>query len=268
MSENEKGGMSCTNLCWIAGALLGLASYLILKISLGMSLVLALILALVVLVAVALVLKMMFCADEPMASTPAKPVAKPANPAVLEDEAADAVERAREAEAAKEAAEAEAAARLAVNEVDGVQDELVEVEAEAKARDAELAAAEAKAEAEAKVAAAKAAEEAAAKPDHEKGGESEGTKPAGLDAPRGGKADNLKEIKGVGPALEKLLNELGYYHFDQIAVWNAEEVAWVDANLKGFKGRVTRDDWVAQAKILAAGGETEFSKRVEDGDVY
>ena len=37
---------------------------------------------------------------------------------------------------------------------------------------------------------------------------------------------------------------------------------------KGFKGRVSRDDWVEQAKILAAGGETEFSKRVEDGDVY
>jgi predicted flap endonuclease-1-like 5' DNA nuclease len=45
-------------------------------------------------------------------------------------------------------------------------------------------------------------------------------------------------------------------------------VAWVDANLQGFKGRVTRDNWIAQAKILASGGETEFSKRVEDGDVY
>ncbi|MGR3503767.1 endonuclease [Pseudaestuariivita sp.] len=99
-------------------------------------------------------------------------------------------------------------------------------------------------------------------------GENEGTRPEALDGPRGGKADNLKEIKGIGPKLEKLCNQLGFYHFDQIANWSADEVAWVNANLEGFKGRVTRDEWVAQAKILAEGGETEFSKRVEGGDVY
>jgi predicted flap endonuclease-1-like 5' DNA nuclease len=60
---------------------------------------------------------------------------------------------------------------------------------------------------------------------------------------------------------------LGFWHFDQIAAWTADEVAWVDANLEGFRGRVTRDQWVAQAKTLAEGGETEFSKRVDDGDV-
>ena len=68
--------------------------------------------------------------------------------------------------------------------------------------------------------------------------------------------------------MEKLCNALGFWHFDQIAAWNADEVAWVDANLQGFKGRVSRDDWVGQAKLLATGGETEFSKRVDDGDVY
>ncbi|MEL7344380.1 MAG: NADH:ubiquinone oxidoreductase [Pseudomonadota bacterium] len=97
---------------------------------------------------------------------------------------------------------------------------------------------------------------------------SEGTRPEALDGPRGGKADDLKRIKGVGPKMEKLCNSLGFYHFDQIASWNAEEVAWVDANLEGFKGRVTRDTWVDQAKLLASGGETEFSKKVDDGDVY
>ena len=99
-------------------------------------------------------------------------------------------------------------------------------------------------------------------------GTNEGTRPQALDGPRGGKADNLKEIKGIGPKMEKLCNSLGFYHFDQIAKWTPDEVAWVNANLEGFKGRVTRDTWVDQAKILAAGGETEFSKRVEDGDVY
>jgi len=92
--------------------------------------------------------------------------------------------------------------------------------------------------------------------------------PTGLDAARNGQADDLKRIKGVGPKLEQLLNSLGFFHFDQIAAWTASEIAWVDENLKGFKGRVSRDNWVDQAKTLAAGGDTEFSKRVDDGDVY
>ncbi len=95
-----------------------------------------------------------------------------------------------------------------------------------------------------------------------------GTRPAGLDAPRGGSADDLKQIKGIGPKLEKLCNSMGFWHFDQIAAWTPDEVAWVDENLQGFKGRVSRDNWIDQAKVLASGGETEFSKRVEDGDVY
>ena len=93
-------------------------------------------------------------------------------------------------------------------------------------------------------------------------------KPATLTAARGGTPDDLKQIKGVGPKLEALCNDLGFYHFDQIAAWTADEVAWVDANLKGFKGRVSRDGWVAQAKVLAEGGTTEFAKKVKKGGVY
>lgn len=99
-------------------------------------------------------------------------------------------------------------------------------------------------------------------------GTNEGRRPEALSGPRGGTADDLKRIKGIGPKLEQLCFKLGFYHFDQIAAWKADEVAWVDANLEGFKGRVTRDEWVAQAKLLATGAETEFSKRVDDGDVY
>ena len=76
-----------------------------------------------------------------------------------------------------------------------------------------------------------------------------------LIAARDGGADDLKRIKGVGPKLEALLHGLGYFHFDQIATWTAAEVAWVDDNLEGFKGRVSRDNWVAQAKALAEGGK-------------
>ncbi|CUX82226.1 MAG: NADH-quinone oxidoreductase subunit NuoE [Roseibaca calidilacus] len=75
-----------------------------------------------------------------------------------------------------------------------------------------------------------------------------------------GTPDDLKKIKGVGPKLEGVLNELGVWHFWQIARWTEAEIAWVDTRLK-FKGRIERDEWIAQAKILAEGGETEFSKR-------
>jgi NADH-quinone oxidoreductase subunit E len=83
---------------------------------------------------------------------------------------------------------------------------------------------------------------------------------------RDGKPDDLKKLKGVGPKLEATLNELGFFHFDQIASWGPEEIAWVDSRLK-FKGRIERDGWIEQARILASGDETEFSKRVEAGDV-
>ncbi|MGB1236133.1 MAG: endonuclease [Planktomarina sp.] len=86
-------------------------------------------------------------------------------------------------------------------------------------------------------------------------------KPSTLKKARAGGADDLKLIKGVGPKMEGVCNKLGFYHFDQIAGWSKDELTWVDANLDGFKGRASRDEWVAQAKILAAGGETEFSAK-------
>ncbi|MCW8842967.1 MAG: NAD(P)H-dependent oxidoreductase subunit E, partial [Rhodobacteraceae bacterium] len=88
-----------------------------------------------------------------------------------------------------------------------------------------------------------------------------------LGAARAGGADDLKKIKGVGPKLEETLNALGFYHFDQIAKWTEAEIAWVDNRLK-FKGRIERDGWIDQAKTLAEGGDTVFSKKVDKGDVY
>jgi len=81
--------------------------------------------------------------------------------------------------------------------------------------------------------------------------DAETTPPELLTGPRGGDADDLKKLKGVGPKLEGLLNEIGVYHFDQIAGWGPAEIAWVDDKLN-FRGRIERDDWVAQAQALMA----------------
>ncbi|MEP1614396.1 MAG: NADH-quinone oxidoreductase subunit NuoE [Roseobacter sp.] len=97
---------------------------------------------------------------------------------------------------------------------------------------------------------------------------SDADKPEVLQGPREGGADDLKLIKGVGPKLEGVLNDIGIYHYDQVASWSAEQIAWADENLVGFKGRVSRDDWVPQAKALAAGEATEFSKRAKKDGIY
>ncbi|MFW8592600.1 NADH-quinone oxidoreductase subunit E [Cribrihabitans neustonicus] len=80
--------------------------------------------------------------------------------------------------------------------------------------------------------------------------------PETLKEARGGQADDLKQLKGVGPKLEAQLNELGIYHFGQIAEWGEAEAAWIDARLS-FKGRIERDGWIEQAKRLAAGDGTK-----------
>ena len=91
-----------------------------------------------------------------------------------------------------------------------------------------------------------------------------GTAPMGLKAARNGVADDLQKIEGIGPVLEKLCHALGIFHFDQIAGWGAGEIAWMDGNLKGFKGRVSRDKWVAQAKLIAELGMAAFVIRAKN----
>ncbi|TPI62786.1 ATP-binding cassette domain-containing protein [Mesorhizobium sp. B3-1-7] len=71
-----------------------------------------------------------------------------------------------------------------------------------------------------------------------------------LDAPRGGKADSLIRIKGIGPVNERKLNEHGIFHFDQIAAWKKADIEAAEAYL-AFDGRIAREDWIGQAKTLA-----------------
>ena len=91
-------------------------------------------------------------------------------------------------------------------------------------------------------------------------------RPQFLAAPLEGGPDDLGRLKGVGPKLAEMLHANGIYHFSQIAAWGPEEIAWIETHMTGFSGRVERDDWVGQARTLAAGGETEHSQRVDRGE--
>jgi predicted flap endonuclease-1-like 5' DNA nuclease len=90
--------------------------------------------------------------------------------------------------------------------------------------------------------------------------------PSGIPKPRGGQADDLKRVRGIGKQNEGRLHALGIWHFDQIAAWTEKEIDWVEGFL-AFPGRIQREDWVGQAKVLASGGQTEFSQRVARGEV-
>ncbi len=105
-------------------------------------------------------------------------------------------------------------------------------------------------------------------------------RPSALVAPRNGVPDDLQRISGVGERNERRLNELGIFHFGQIAAWTPAEMLWVAQQL-AFPERLERDDWVGQATILASGGETGFVKAADrrrarrqqmrdviDGDVF
>jgi small subunit ribosomal protein S2 len=72
-----------------------------------------------------------------------------------------------------------------------------------------------------------------------------------LSAPRGA-PDDLTKLAGVGPQLEKKLNEGGIYHYWQLAAMTPEDVAKVDADLK-LNGRINRDHWVDLARSMVAG---------------
>ncbi len=96
--------------------------------------------------------------------------------------------------------------------------------------------------------------------------ETAGGGPTRLTGPRAGYADNLKEIEGIGPSLEKLCHGLGFYHFDQIARWTDADVAWVDVHMTGFKGRIVRDRWVAQARLIQSEGLEAFRRRIKTND--
>jgi predicted flap endonuclease-1-like 5' DNA nuclease len=95
---------------------------------------------------------------------------------------------------------------------------------------------------------------------------SEAFQPTSGTAARGASLDDLKRIRGVGVLIEKRLNALGVTSYDQVANWTQDDIARYSHQLD-FKGRIERENWVEQARILASGGFTEFSRRVDRGEV-
>jgi predicted flap endonuclease-1-like 5' DNA nuclease len=87
-------------------------------------------------------------------------------------------------------------------------------------------------------------------------------RPVGLAAPRNGVPDDLQRIRGIGRRIEQRLNGLGIYHFGQIAAWTPAEMRWIAQQL-AFPDRIEWDDWIGQAIILAAGGDTGFVKSAD-----
>jgi predicted flap endonuclease-1-like 5' DNA nuclease len=94
---------------------------------------------------------------------------------------------------------------------------------------------------------------------------SEGLRGAPPSGDRGGQPDDLKRVRGIGVLIEKKLHSMGITRYQQVAEWQAADIARVSQALD-FSGRIERESWVEQARILAAGGHTEFSRRADRGE--
>ncbi len=78
--------------------------------------------------------------------------------------------------------------------------------------------------------------------------------------------DDLKRIRGIGVLIEKKLKSLGVTSYEQVANWTRGDIDRISETLD-FKGRIERENWVEQARILASGGQTDFSRRIDRGEI-
>lgn len=266
---DQTGRLRCQAGCWIAASVIGLLAIIISALTIEISVTGAIFVGVLVTVALGVILSLVLCQplSPPKAAgtaptvgrtgaTAPRAAAAPGAPASTDHVAAspdDGRTPASDAgpeRAAVSPAAAEAAVSAARNRTTADADMEADASGAGTARQPTMA-----------EAAPAAVPEAADAP-------TDADKPVTLDAPREGGADDLKQIKGIGPKLEKLLHSMGFYHFDQVAAWTDRELAWVDSNLEGFKGRASRDNWIGQARTLASGGSTAFSDKVKGGDVY
>lgn len=221
MNKNE-GMISCAVGCWLVALLGGVLAAMLLMVLGGWTFMQGVFMGVVVFVVAGALLSWIICKPLPAAGE-----------ASIASEPANTAERPTAAKPTASAAGASAAVAATATTAPEVKPSApLPGEAELAARKGEWkyegdgTKADAPAEAakpakKAKKAAKKPEPAAEPIPDYDGDGvlegTAEGTKPAGLDGPRDGKADNLKEIKGIGPKLEALCNSMGFYHFDQIA---------------------------------------------------
>lgn len=272
MANNDSGLFSCRNTCWIVGGLLGLVALLLIW---GSSVIMAIIVGVVVAVVVALVLQKLFCVDEGAASGVSSSTSAAVNQAASSTSAASSAATASTASTASTEAPAKKPAETASAKTSEPASDAAKVKP-SKALSGEKELDERKGDwkyekpADEKKPAAKkpAAKKPAAKKAPAKA-ETAKKAPAKKAAPKkaAAGADDMKMIKGVGPGIEKKLHDAGVTSFAQIAGWGASDVAEMDDKLN-FRGRIERDDWVTQAKALAAGEETEFSKKASSSGLY
>ena len=85
--------------------------------------------------------------------------------------------------------------------------------------------------------------------------------PTPAPAPITAAPDDLRQIKGVGPKLVAILAEEGITTFAQVAAWTDSDIATIDAKLGRFQGRISRDQWVEQAKLLISGDKNAYSDK-------
>lgn len=239
--STDNNGSDCSMKCLIAGVLLGLAVLVVSLLATGIGFLMSLVLGIVVAILLTIVLRMVLCVDSDAVGATR-----------VSDTTASSSAPVSPTQSSVPASESAAPAREP--QVDRAPDPDPEPEPQVDSTPEPERVAEAPPQ--------------TPEPEQQADEAGEAVQPAALQAARDGGPDDLKKIKGIGPKLEQLLHSLGIYHYDQIAAWGPAEVAWMDDNLQGFRGRVTRDDWVAQARRLAAGDETEFSRKVDDGDVY
>ena len=232
----------CRKKGWAGGALAGLVVAL-LGLTIGhIGLLASIFLGVITFLLVGAYLVWAFCDGSQIGLEPPKP-SQPAAPVVSELPVAPVVAEPAPAPVAEPAPAAPVMAEPAVTEVVPVEEVAVKAVAEPEPEAVPAPSAEPEPEAEAKP-----------------------KKPRGLKAPRKAGADDLKLIEGIGPKLEERLNEWGIFHFDQIAKWGAAEVAFADENVPRFKGRCSRDKWVAQAKIIVDEGLDAFLTRAKTND--
>lgn len=77
---------------------------------------------------------------------------------------------------------------------------------------------------------------------------------------RTGEKNDLTAIEGIGPFLEKKLNDAGVFTYADIAAWDAEKIAEITTKISFFEGRIEKDDWVGQAKKLIDETPEEFAE--------